>query len=118
MAATSTWSTSDEAVRQRTGLALAIGIVGVLAAILVAGIATYQAWRAPDAFHRTLVGGELTIPMDAGADAVIYYEGQPVPTLGALGLTLRSPGGAPVAISAYEGTTSYDRNDVVATAVG
>jgi hypothetical protein len=95
-----------------------VAVFGVVGGIIIGGVATYQAWRAPDGFDRTAVGGALSIHMDAGADAVIYYEGQPVPPLAALGLTITSPTGDPVAISGYDGTLNYDRNDVVATAVG
>lgn len=118
MAATSTWSPVAARASDRAGLAVLIAIVGIIAGIVVAGVATYQAWRAPDAFDRTAVGGALSIRMDAGAGAVVYYEGQPVPALAALGLTLTSPAGSAVPITGYEGTLNYDRNDVLATAVG
>ena len=101
-----------------TRIAIVIGGVGIVAGVAFGANSLYQAWRAPDTFDRTVIGGSLTVRLDGGQQAVVYDENGSTHALGDLALTITSPTGAAVPVEPYHGTLQYDRSDVVASAVG
>jgi hypothetical protein len=98
-------------------LAILVGVVGLVIGGGVAGSSLYRAWRAPDAFDRTVVGGALSVRLEAGQRVVVYDESSSRHSLDDLGLTVSSPTGAPIAVEPYHGLLQYDRGGLVATAV-
>jgi hypothetical protein len=99
-------------------LAILVGLVGLVIGGGVAGSSLYRAWRAPDAFDRTVVGGALSVRLEAGQRVVVYDESSSRHSLDALGLTVSGPTGAQIAVEPYHGLLQYDRGEIVATAVG
>lgn len=99
-------------------LAALVAIGAIVLATGYGAVAAWDAWRAPDAFERTVLGGQLAVELAAGDEAVVYVEANGTPSAATLGLTVASPAGEPVPVGPYPGILQYDRGDTLATAVG
>jgi hypothetical protein len=99
-------------------LAALVAIGGIVLATGYGAVAAWDAWRSPDAFDRTVLGGQLAVELAAGDEAVVYVEADGTPSLAALRLTVDSPTGEQVAVAAYPSVLRYDRGEILATAVG
>ena len=99
-------------------LAALVAIGAIVLATGYGAVAAWDAWRAPDAFERTVLGGQLAVELAAGEEAVVYVEANGTPSAAMLGLTVASPADEPVTVGPYPGILQYDRGDTLATAVG
>jgi hypothetical protein len=99
-------------------LAVGIAVVGIVVGVGFAAYSLYQAWRAPDSFDRSQIGGALTVRLEAGQRVVVYDESGRTHGLGELALGVTSPTGETIPVEPYRGILEYDRSDVVARALG
>ncbi len=100
------------------GLAAAIAIVAIIAAVGWGAARTLDVISRPDHFPRVTVPGATAISITALGAQVIYYEGTAKPSLDRLDLRVLDPSGQPVAVAAYRGDLRYDHAGLVANAVG
>src|SRR5688500_15974869 len=84
-------------------LAVVIGALGIIAAVVLSAASLLAAWRAPDSFDRTVIGGAVTVRLRAGEQAVVYDESGSTHALADVGLTVTSPTGATVSVEPYQG---------------
>ncbi len=85
--------------------------------VMLAGIATGVAWgvtstidvhRQAVALPRTSLPGAVRVPLQAGADSLVYFEGDGRPSLESLDLTVTAPDGGAVAVHPYDLVMMYE----------
>lgn len=89
-------------------LAGGIALVGLVGAVVWAVLGALSTAGSAAALARGPLPGGVATRVAEPTTLVVYYEGQPVPDLGQLGLRVTGPGGAVVPVSAYRLDLRYD----------
>src|SRR5574341_455495 len=93
------------------GVAAGIAIFGLAAVVALAatGIRDYR--QRIDGFARVTPPGQMAVQVRSAGDQVVYYEGDSLPSLAQLGITVTDPQGATVQVRDYLGDQRYDAPD-------
>lgn len=85
-----------------------VALAGLLGAVLWAGFGALGAVTAPDDFARAALPANVTAEVAEPGTLVVYYEGDPVPSLAQLDVEVASPGGPLVQVSDVGYDLRYD----------
>lgn len=93
------------------GVAAGIAVIGLAAAVAL-GAAGFRDYRQRiDGFARVTPPGQMAVQVRGAGDQVMYYEGDGLPSLAQLGITVTDPQGATVPVRDYLGDQRYDAPD-------
>jgi hypothetical protein len=116
------WDSHDrrtEPARRRRSLRiyLAAGILATVALAVFLAWSTLGFLSGIDHLARAPLSGAFSITASQPGETVIYYEGHATPSLGELGLLVRGPDGAAVALKPHDLDLRYKVDSRVGTAV-
>lgn len=89
-------------------VAAGVAVLGLAAALAWAVVAGFSAAGSPSDLARSDLPGTVTTRVSDPGRLLVYYEGDPVPDLGRLGVVVTGPSEGFVPVTAYEPVLEYD----------